>query len=276
MRIDTTNWKHRLIILALTAAVGLTVLWSMAGAWPVSGQSTDDGTPAKPTGLTGTVTSEAVSLSWDDPVDNTITGYQVLRRNPAVDERGEFLTISDDTGDAVTAYTDTTVVANTRYFYRVRARNSAGLSPASSFFKANVPEPAPAPTPEPTPELTPEPTPEPTPAPTPEPTPEPGIDYDDERTESVSLGDITNGPAENRDGSVNTADPVDYFHFSLTAEREVGVRIRRLDHNADLHIEDNDGTVIASSENSGDQKEVLNVTLAANNPGEHYYVRVEA
>ena len=268
MRIDTTNWKHRLIILALTAAVGLTVLWSMAGAWPVSGQSTDDGTPAKPTGLTGTVTSEAVSLSWDDPVDNTITGYQVLRRNPAVDERGEFLTISDDTGDAVTAYTDTTVVANTRYFYRVRSRNSAGLSPASSFFKANVPEPAPAPTPEPTPE--------PTPAPTPEPTPEPGIDYDDERTESVSLGDITNGPAENRDGSVNTADPVDYFHFSLTAEREVGVRIRRLDHNADLHIEDNDGTVIASSENSGDQKEVLNVTLAANNPGEHYYVRVEA
>ena len=206
-----------------------------------------------------------MSLSWDDPGDSSVTGYQVLRRNPSVDERGEFQTISNDTGTANTSYVDNTVAANTRYFYRVRSRNSEGLSPASSFFSASVPAPAP----------TPAPTPEPTPAPTPAPTPEPGIDYDEERTESVSLGDITNALAENRDGSVNTADPVDYFHFSLTAEREVGVRIRRLDHNADLHIEDNDGTVIASSENSGDQKEVLNVTLTANNPGEHYYVRVE-
>ncbi len=74
---------------------------------------------------------------------------------------------------------------------------------------------------------------------------------------------------------MDTADTVDYFHFSLTAKRDVGVRIRRLDYNADLYIEDNDGTVIASSENTGDSKEVVNVTLAANDAGEHYYVRVE-
>ena len=79
----------------------------------------------------------------------------------------------------------------------------------------------------------------------------------------------------NRDGTVDTADTVDYFHFSLTAKRDVGVRIRRLDLNADLYIEDNDGTVIASSEETGDSKEVVNVTLAANDAGEHYYVRVE-
>ena len=74
---------------------------------------------------------------------------------------------------------------------------------------------------------------------------------------------------------MDTADTVDYFHFSLTAKRDVGVRIRRLDYNADLYIEDNDGTVIASSEETGDSKEVVNVTLAANDAGEHYYVRVE-
>ena len=74
---------------------------------------------------------------------------------------------------------------------------------------------------------------------------------------------------------MDTADTVDYFHFSLTAKRDVGVRIRRLDLNADLYIEDNDGTVIASSEETGDSKEVVNVTLAANDAGEHYYVRVE-
>ena len=74
---------------------------------------------------------------------------------------------------------------------------------------------------------------------------------------------------------MDTADTVDYFHFSLTAKRDVGVRIRRLDYNADLYIEDNDGTVIASSEETGDSREVVNVTLAANDAGEHYYVRVE-
>ena len=108
MRIDTANWKHRLIILALTAAVGLAVLWSMAGAWPVFGQSTEDAAPAKPTGLTGTVSSDAVSLSWDDPGDSSITGYQVLRRNPAVDAKGVFQTVSDDDGYSETLTSNAT------------------------------------------------------------------------------------------------------------------------------------------------------------------------
>ena len=122
----------------------------------------------------------------------------------------------------------------------------------------------------------PEPTPAPTPQPTPEATPEPAIDYDQERSASVSLGDITNAAAENRDETVDTDDPVDYFHFSLTHQRTVELRIRRLDYNADLYVEDNDGAVIASSENGGNRKEVLNLTLAATGANEYYYVRVEA
>ena len=256
MHLFTGVGKHRLTVLSLTAVMGVAITLMLALVWPVSGQNTDEGAPAQPTGLTGAVSSEAVSLSWDDPGDSSITGYQVLRRNPAVDARGVFETIANSAAPG-TSYTDTTAAANTRYFYQVKARNSAGLSAQSNLFSASVPAP------------------EPEPEPTPAPTPEPGIDYARERTESVSLGDITDDPAVNRDGTVDTADTVDYFHFSLTAKRDVGVRIRRLDYNADLYIEDNDGTAIASSENTGDSKEVLNVTLSANDAGEHYYVRIE-
>ena len=263
-----TTARQRLYPVAAAIILMLLVTAILSAPWPVLGQTQQDQVPARPTGLTGTVSPGAVSLSWDDPGDSSITGYQVLRRNPAVDARGVFETIANSAAPG-TSYTDTTAAANTRYFYRVKARNSAGLSAQSNLFSASVPAP------EPEPEPTPAPTPEPTPEPTPAPTPEPGIDYAQERTDSVSLGDITDDPAVNRDGTLDTADTVDYFHFSLTAKRDVGVRIRRLDYNADLYIEDNDGTVIASSEETGDSKEVVNVTLAANDAGEHYYVRVE-
>ncbi len=72
---------------------------------------------------------------------------------------------------------------------------------------------------------------------------------------------------------MNDDDPINYFKFNLSAARKVGVRILRLDFNADLYIEDNSGTVIHSSENAGDNKEVLNIQLAAT--GEVYYIRVE-
>ena len=124
-------------LLALAAA--LSVL--LAAPWPVFGQQSDQEVPARPTGLTGTVSADRVSLSWDDPGDSSITGYQVLRRNPAVDARGVFHTVVDDTGSSVTSYVDTTVAAETRYFYRVLARNAAGLSPRSGLFRADVPAP---------------------------------------------------------------------------------------------------------------------------------------
>ena len=71
-------------------------------------------------------------------------------------------------------------------------------------------------------------------------------------------------------------DKVDYFHFSLSKQRTVRLRVRRLDHNADRYVENNDGTVIASSENTGDQREIVNITLAPTGANEYYYARVEA
>ena len=95
--------------------------------------------PATPTGLTGTFTHESVSLSWDDPGDPSITGYQILRRQRGVHEVGDFQVHADDTNSAATSYVDTAVEAEASYVYRVKARNSSGLSERSRFFRADLP-----------------------------------------------------------------------------------------------------------------------------------------
>ena len=113
----------------------------------LSAQSTyvDADTPAppvpdKPTGLAGTVAHDSVSLNWDDPDDDTITGYRILRRNRAEDDTGVFHTIEDDTGSSGTSYTDTGVAAETRYVYRIKAINNHGLSERNSWLDADTPE----------------------------------------------------------------------------------------------------------------------------------------
>ena len=132
--------KHRFTALVLSLATSAVVAFLLAAPWPVSGQQSDQEVPARPTGLTGTVSAEQVSLSWDDPGDSSITGYQVLRRNPAIQAKDEFTIVEDDTGSASASYTDTTVAPETRYFYRVKARNVHGLSERSGYVEATTPE----------------------------------------------------------------------------------------------------------------------------------------
>ena len=62
-------------ILAL-AGVALALLFSTV-------QGAQEGSaPAKPTGLTATASHDSVALTWDDPNDDSITGYVILRRKP--------------------------------------------------------------------------------------------------------------------------------------------------------------------------------------------------
>ena len=98
--------------------------------------------PAKPTGLTGTVVHDEVSLTWTDPGDASITGYQILRRNRDVDAPGKFQVHVDDTGSAAASYIDRDVAPETRYVYRIKARNAGGLSKRSNNFNVATP-PAP-------------------------------------------------------------------------------------------------------------------------------------
>ena len=87
--------------------------------------------PAKPTGLSATASHDEVTLTWDDPNDDTITGYVILRRNRDTDAEGEFTNLVEDTGSAATTYTDDTVAAETPYTYRIKAINEHGTSERS-------------------------------------------------------------------------------------------------------------------------------------------------
>ena len=105
--------------------------------------------PAKPTGLSATPSHDRVVLTWDDPNDDTITGYVILRRNRETDTQGHFTELTPDTGTAATTYTDDTVAAETPYTYRIKAINEHGTSERSRWVHV---ETTAAPTPEGTPE----------------------------------------------------------------------------------------------------------------------------
>ena len=106
--------------------------------------------PALPTGLTTSATHEAVTLTWDDPGDDSITHYEVYRRVTGQDSLGDFELIETDTGSAEAAYTDDEVSPETWYTYRVKAVNNGGVSlwsEDSSVTTPAAPEAAPDPDP---------------------------------------------------------------------------------------------------------------------------------
>ena len=105
---------------------------------------TSQNPPSRPSNLVvSSQTHSSVTLVWDDPGDSTIETYQVLRRSRDVsygDGRGpaQFVVVAD-TGSSATTHTDTTATPRVRYVYRVKARNSAGLSEVSSYANAETP-----------------------------------------------------------------------------------------------------------------------------------------
>ncbi len=102
--------------------------------------------PDKPTGLSAAVSHDAVTLAWNDPQDDSITGYVILRRDRAIHPEGTFVTIAGDTGSTDTTYTDATVEPDKQYVYRIKAINEHGeVSEKSRWIRAYTPAaPAPA------------------------------------------------------------------------------------------------------------------------------------
>ena len=84
--------------------------------------------PSAPTGLVATPSHDRVSLSWDDPQNGSITGYQIWRGADAT----SLASIRADTGSAATTYVDDTVKAQTAYHYAVSAINSTGTGDQST------------------------------------------------------------------------------------------------------------------------------------------------
>ena len=129
------NWSWSVGLLAIL----LTVIGGLALVSDAFAQAPQP--PARPTGLViDSLTDSAVTISWDDPADPSITGYEILRRHFGVDDYGVFHSIQDDTGTNAVSYTDTTVEAGESYVYRVKAINAAGRSQRSSYARADLPE----------------------------------------------------------------------------------------------------------------------------------------
>ena len=112
-------------------------LTSAATAAVAAAQPTEP--PAQPTGLIATATHDSVTLTWDDPGDDTITGYVILRRIPGVDPQGQFSELVSNTGTDAATYTDATVAAETRYTYRIKAINQYGVSERSRWYHIDTP-----------------------------------------------------------------------------------------------------------------------------------------
>ena len=102
--------------------------------------------PAAPTGLSASAPdANTVNLSWNDPSDDSIDGYRILRRLRDGKKYGDskrpagFTNLVDDTESTDTSYTDRTVTAKTRYEYRIEARSGELLSAASDTVQTETP-----------------------------------------------------------------------------------------------------------------------------------------
>ena len=110
-------------------------------------QRVKDHPPAAPTGLIAARIGHSVlTLTWDDPQDDTITGYRILRGA----EADNLAVINSDTASNATEYEDDTVAPETAYHYAVLARSANGEGAQSDIISATTTA-APAPKETPTP-----------------------------------------------------------------------------------------------------------------------------
>ena len=144
------------LCLSVAVSVALTVQAQSQEVTPTAG-ATGESPPAKPTNLQASANHDSVTLTWTASMDQTVTHYAILRRNPDTDASQVFHVIEGNAGPG-TSYTDGTVSASSTYIYRAKSVSPTGVSQWSGYVKAETPA---APDPTPTPTLTPTPEPEP-------------------------------------------------------------------------------------------------------------------
>ena len=89
--------------------------------------------PPAPANLTAVVNPDgSVTLTWDAPDDDSVTGYLILRRRPYEGEK-TLMVYVENTGSTATTFTDTDVTAGTQHVYRVKAINDAGAGAQSNY-----------------------------------------------------------------------------------------------------------------------------------------------
>ena len=107
-----------------------------SGPWTnTATQRVKNNPPAAPTGLIAARIGHSVlTLTWDDPQDDTITGYRILRGT----EADNLAVINSDTASNATEYEDDTVAPETAYHYAVLARSANGEGAQSDIISATT------------------------------------------------------------------------------------------------------------------------------------------
>ncbi|HHV65407.1 MAG TPA: hypothetical protein GXX46_10105 [Peptococcaceae bacterium] len=123
---DNSSSISKLTVLGGTGAVSEAVLNSAAGI-----SNTSISAPAAPTNLTATATdTDEISLSWSSV--SGATSYTIYRATSSSGTYSNIATVNS------TSYKNTGLTANTTYYYKIRAVNSAGQSPDSSSVSATT------------------------------------------------------------------------------------------------------------------------------------------
>ena len=94
-------------------------------------------TPLAPLNLAATsnIYGGFVTLSWDIPADDSVTGHRILRGLSPT----SLSVLTSDTGSTTTTYTDASASPNTTYHYQVMSLNAFGASPASGTISVTTP-----------------------------------------------------------------------------------------------------------------------------------------
>lgn len=108
---------------ANSAATPILSDWSIAYSYDITG-------PTVPTLSVGTVTSTTIPLSWTDSTDNEsgVAGYEVQRAPDNAGAPGAWGDAGSNCNGvlAATSCIDSDLTANTKYWYRVRAKDNVG------------------------------------------------------------------------------------------------------------------------------------------------------
>ena len=95
--------------------------------------------PDKPLNLISSSTHNSITLNWDDPSDDSITGYKITSRTS--DQRS-LSTLVSNTGSSNPFYVVENLIPDTTYIFKVIAINDVGESTPSSFTRVSTePEP---------------------------------------------------------------------------------------------------------------------------------------
>ncbi len=129
------------------AAVETNFAWAVRDPWSTQGGDVlvfIIPLPDAPTGLVGATASGQVTLSWDDPDDDSITGYEyrVGTTSGGVTSWDPDWTGIADSDDTTTSHTATGLVDGTTYTFEVRAANTSGHSTTASVTATPAPPPA--------------------------------------------------------------------------------------------------------------------------------------